>query len=100
MKLSIQSQKLTGQYGIEAAYRMIREAGFEAIDWNLDTEWKISEVKTAKKLENLCIFEKSQDEIDAYFAVELAEIHKNGLEITQAHAPFNAHSENNPNVLD
>ena len=100
MKLSIQSQRITGQYGIEAAYRMIREAGFEAIDWNIDVEWDFNRVKSAERLENLCIFEKSQAEIDAYFAAELSEIRKNGLEITQAHAPFPAYRAGRPDILE
>lgn len=100
MKISIQSQRLTGQYGIEKAYRMIREAGFEAVDWNIDTEWKFDEVKTAEKLENLCIFEKSQDELDTYFAAELAEMRKNGLDLTQAHAPFPCYEGGRPDILE
>ena len=100
MKISVQSQRLTGQYGIEKAYRLIREAGFEAIDWNIDTEWVFKDVLSAQKLENLCIFEKSQAEIDAYFADELQEIRKNGLTITQAHAPFGCYESHRPDVLE
>jgi len=100
VKISTQSQRLTGQYGIRDAYRMIREAGFEAIDWNIDTEWSFAAVKTAEKLENLCIFEKSQDEIDAHFAEELAAIRENGLEITQAHAPFGCYEGGRPDILE
>lgn len=100
MKISTQSQKLTGQYGIREAYRMIREAGFEAIDWNIDTEWNFKEVTAAEKLEGLCIFEKSQAEIDAHFAKELAAIRENGLEITQAHAPFGCYAPRRPDILE
>jgi len=100
MKISTQSQKLTGQYGVETAYRMIREAGFEAIDWNIDVEWDFNEVKTAQKLEGLCIFEKSQTEIDAHFAKELEEIRRNGLTITQAHAPFGCYDTRRPDILE
>ncbi|MBQ9805732.1 MAG: sugar phosphate isomerase/epimerase [Clostridia bacterium] len=100
MKISVQSQRLTGQYGIREAYRMIREAGFEAIDWNIDTEWSFKEVTAAEKLEGLCIFERSQEEIDAYFAEELAAIRENGLEITQAHAPFGCYETGRPDVLE
>ena len=47
----------------ELIVTIVNRGGFEA-------------VKKAEKLENLCIFEKSQEEIDAYFADELAEIEK------------------------
>ncbi len=36
MKLSVQNGNLAYVFGKETTYRMIREAGFEAIDWNLD----------------------------------------------------------------
>lgn len=100
MKICIQSQRLVSQYGAEDAYRMIREAGFEGIDWNIDTEWNFSAVKAAERLEDLCIFEKSQEEIDAHFAEELAIIRKNGLEIRQAHAPFPCYAPNRPDILE
>ena len=63
MKLSIQSQNLVDTFGAKQAYSLIREAGFEAIDWNIDTAWDFDEVKKSKELKNLCIFEKSLDEI-------------------------------------
>ncbi len=100
MKLCIQSERLVSQYGAKDAYRMIREAGFEAIDWNVDTAWNFSKVKEAEKLENLCIFEKSQEEIKAHFAEELAIIRENGLEISQAHAPFPCYAPGRPDILE
>lgn len=100
MKISIQSETLVKYYGMEDAYGMIRAAGFEAIDWNIDTSWNFDEVKTAEKLENLCIFEKSIDEIRAHYAKELELIRKNGLEIVQAHAPFECYAPQRPDVTE
>ena len=99
MKISMQS-RITELHGIENGYRMLREAGFEAIDWSLHTTWDFEAVKKAEKLENLCIFEKSQEEIDAYFADELAAIRANGLEISQAHAPFDCYAPGRPDILE
>jgi len=100
MKLSIQSESLVKYYGMEDAYRMIREAGFEAIDWNIDTCWDFDAVKNAEKLEGLCLFEKSPEEVRAHYAEELAVIRKNGLEITQAHAPFECYAPGRPDILE
>lgn len=100
MKISIQTGDLTTQYGIENGYRMIAEAGFEAVDWNLDHALSFSEVKAAEKLEELSIFEKSMDEILAYYDEELSAMKKNNLSITQAHAPFPADLPGRPEVLD
>ena len=88
MLLTIQTGNVVDELGFEAGYKALREAGFEAIDWNIDVVWNKESLERTEKLEDFCIFERSQEEIDAYFADELAEIHKNGLEITQAHAPF------------
>ena len=100
MKICIQSETLLSHFGAKKTYRMIREAGFEAIDWTIDVAWKFSEVLAAEKLENLCIFEKSREEIAAYYAEELAEIRANGLTISQAHAPFPCYAPNRPDVLE
>ena len=99
MKLSIQSQNLVDTFGAKQAYSIIREAGFEAIDWNIDHSLKIN-LANVEKLENHCIFEKSMDEIMAYYKEELDAIRENGLTITQAHAPFPAYRIQRPETLD
>ena len=100
MKISMQSQDLVDEIGIELAYRYIKEAGFEAIDWNIDHAWSFSEILKAEKLENLCIFEKDTNAALEYYREELEEIRKNGLEISQAHAPFPAYDPRCPELLD
>ena len=100
MKLSVQSQTFVNDFGTEATYRMLREAGFEAIDWNIDVELSASDVKKADRLEGLTVFEKTQEEIHAYFAEELSVIRKNGLAISQAHAPFPCYLPQRFDVLD
>ena len=100
MKISVQSQNLVDQYGVEQAYGMIARAGFEAVDWNIDHAWNFAEVRAAKNPEGLCIFEKPMEEILAYYADELDAMKRNGLTIAQAHAPFGAYAYENPAVLD
>lgn len=100
MKLVIQSQSLVNDLGYEAAYRTIRESGFEGIDWNLNTAWKFKEVTAAEKLKDLCVFEKPLPEIMAHYEEELSYIRKNGLEISQAHAPFSSYAPYREDILD
>ena len=100
MKICIQSQDIIDEYGIEEGYRRISEAGFEAIDWNIDHAWIYSELKASKTLENLCIFEKSMDEILKYYEAELGEIRKYGLSISQCHSPFPAFVAGRPECFD
>ncbi|MBQ8431894.1 MAG: sugar phosphate isomerase/epimerase [Clostridia bacterium] len=100
MKLCIQSENLVERFGIENAYRMIKEAGFEAIDWNLDKAWKFKVVTAASELKDLCVFEKSLPEILEHYEEELSHIRQNGLVISQAHAPFGAYVPYREDVLD
>lgn len=100
MELSVQSQNLVDDYGADAAYRMIKDAGFAAIDWNIDHAWSYAEVKKADKLAGLCIFEESLDIILDYYSEELDCIRKNGLKITQAHSPFPAYEPGRGDILE
>ena len=98
MLLSIQTGNLVDEMGF-GAYRMFREAGFEAIDWNLDHAWKFSRVSKAEELEGLCVFEKPLGEILAAYADEVAAIRDAGLVITQAHAPFAPYDVGRTDIL-
>ena len=100
MKISMQTGSLVTEYGPKAAYKMIAEAGFEAVDWNIDNALKFADVKAADKLEGLCIFEKTIPEIFAYYEDELSAMKENNLTITQAHAPFPPDLPGRPEVLD
>lgn len=100
MRICIQSQDLVDNYGFADAYRMIREAGFTGIDWNLDHAWDFKKVEKAPELRGLCVFEKSLPEIMEYYREELDAIRANGLAISQAHAPFGGFSSDRPDILD
>ena len=100
MKICMQTQNMVGRVGAKQAYRMFREAGFEAIDWSLDQSWNSSVVCSSKELKGLCIFEKDLDEIMAYYAEELACIQENGLKISQAHAPTPAYTRGRYDLLE
>jgi sugar phosphate isomerase/epimerase len=99
MKLCVQTGDVVDRLGIKKGYAAIREAGFEAIDWNLDHAWNGSDIRD-RTYRGKCIFEKSSDEIISHYARELEEIQNNSLEISQAHAPFPAYSKGDPDFLD
>ena len=96
MLISIQSGSVVADVGPEKGYRMLREAGFEAIDWNL--YWGEANVQAGKF--SGCIFEKNPEEVLAYYKNDLEQIRKNGLVITQAHAPFPAYVKGVPGVVE
>ena len=89
MDISVQNGGLTRFWGDEKGYQMIRDAGFDGIDWNIDNAWSSKELN--QKIMNHCIFEDSVEEILAHYQKELEAIRAAGLKIFQAHAPFPAY---------
>ena len=100
MRISSDTSTMVRQFGAKDAFRMIREAGFDAVDWGIDTDWKIAQIGAAECLEGHTVFEKTLPEIETYFAEQLTEIRRNGLAITQAHAPFPAYLPGRPDILE
>ena len=102
MLISTQNGGL-GRFKPKQYYKMIKEAGFEAIDWNLDHGWTREDV-LANGVKAECIFTKEMDEILAYWNDQLNAIRENGLIIGQAHAPFPAYTlaynNRHPDFLD
>ncbi len=99
MKLCIQSGGVIEHLGHEVGYAMFREAGFAAIDWNIDHAIARKDMKSSA-LKDICIFERPLADCLAHYADELAAIRANGLEISQAHAPFPAYLPERPELLD
>jgi sugar phosphate isomerase/epimerase len=91
MRICVQNGGITNRLGFDEGYRLIAEAGFEAIDWNIDVHLQNDKVAKAPELRDLCIFDKSLDEMLEFFAPELDAIKRNGLQIAQAHAPFGSY---------
>lgn len=99
MKPCIQTGDIVDRLGMEKGYALFRQAGFEAIDWNLDHAWKSSDFRKGTYKGN-CIFEKPLDEVISHYEAELNIIKKNGLTVSQAHAPFPAWLPDCPEILD
>ncbi len=99
MYISVQSGGIVPEWNdMEAGYRMIREAGFDGIDWNLDHAWDRVQVKKGQM--GYCIFQEPLEKVHEYYAQELAIIRKNGLKLLQAHAPFPAYVKGADGFVD
>ncbi|MBR7187746.1 MAG: sugar phosphate isomerase/epimerase [Clostridia bacterium] len=86
MKIAVQTAGIVNRFGVEEGFRMIREAGFEAVDANLDLWLTPKQIRGGELQESL--FEKSDAEIVEYCAPIIDALSRNGLTVTQAHAPF------------
>ena len=100
MRIATLTLPTVKKFGLAEGYKMIREAGFDAIDWGLYQAPKRQELIASTDLKGLSIFEKELPEIHAHFAEELAEIRKNGLAFAQCHAPFPPYVPGRPDVLE
>ena len=95
MKIGIQTAGIPYDFGAREGYQMIKDAGFETVDWNIDIQLRSADIKGNTVAGN--IFEKSLDEMLAYYKEDLDAIRAAGLTISQAHAPFNFY-QNDPNA--
>ena len=99
MDICVQSGGIITRTNEEFCYASIREAGFTTIDWNIDRNLKPADIK-ALTYAGKSVFERSFEEVWQHHQEELAIIKKNGLTISQAHAPFPAYVPGHPEVLE
>ena len=101
MRIGIQSGATTQELGFAQAYSLYRAAGFKTVDVNINNEVKNETAFRDGDFDRAgSIFERSMEEILAHFEPELREIQKNGLEISQAHAPFPTYVPGKPESLE
>lgn len=85
MKISLQTGNVLDRFGIEEGFRLIKEAGFEAVDLNMDhCLWP------AQISQGDCsgFYDQTDEEILEACRPYKEAAAKYGLTITQAHAPF------------
>lgn len=99
MKLSLESGTLPLRFGIEKGYELIREAGFEGIDWSLDQAIPHKAISSLN-YEGKCLFEKSLDELLSYYEPVLRALKENELSVCQAHAVFPSWVDGHAEVID
>ena len=99
MDISITINTFANRFGIEEGCRMVKEAGFEAVDWGLAV-WNSGLLRANNGFPPENIFDKEMDEIIAHYQPMIDALKKYGLRIGQAHAPFNPYHHNNPDLLD
>ena len=85
MKLSICTWHLEKRFGVEKTFRMIKKAGFDALDYNID-DW----CGTLEDLQSCTSFGMSENEVRAHYTNVYEIARREGLEIGQTHAVFGA----------
>ncbi len=85
MKIGVQTGGIEEHFGTDGAYRVIKEAGFDAVDVNFDHLLGVSQIN---KHEHVPAFDAEGDEMLAYFKPWKDAAEKYGIDNYQAHAPF------------
>ena len=99
MKIGVQTGDVIKDFGIEEGYRMIKAAGFECLDFNLDHALDAKTLGSGT-YKGHSVIEGGVGAVIAQYAAELDTIRRNGLEITQMHAPFPSYVSGKPETLD
>ncbi|MBR2370397.1 MAG: sugar phosphate isomerase/epimerase [Clostridia bacterium] len=86
LKIGVQSSRWYDKNDPLESLKFIKECGFEAIDFNIDTE--ISIKKLAESGIYPTIFDKSIEELRDYYAPLKQALEATGVVISQMHAPF------------
>ncbi|HPJ02790.1 MAG TPA: sugar phosphate isomerase/epimerase family protein [Candidatus Limiplasma sp.] len=93
MKIGIQSSHVLDQFGYDVGMRMLSDAGFEAIDFNMDHELPGEKIKEGSRFG---ILYQTEAEVIDYFRPLKAAADTYHIEIAQIHAPFPSYVENKP----
>lgn len=84
-KISVQTAGPQNTLGVDGAYRAIKEAGFDAVDANVDALYSYSDIVNCRPS---AIFSASDKETVEHFLPWGTAAKKYGLENYQAHSPF------------
>lgn len=101
MRIIINTAGTINSFDAETTYKMIKDAGFDGVDWNIvqcKSGWVAADVR--KGIFKPTIFDYSVDDLYNYLKPEYDIIMKNGLEIAQAHAQFPPYCANHPEFLE
>ena len=83
MKLSISTRYLETRFGYRKAFAMIKNAGFDALDYNIDDR-----CATAEDFFSTNAYQMSEDELRRYYTEMYEYIRSLGLYVGQTHAVF------------
>ena len=83
--IGVQTGELTRIYGVDGAYRAIKEAGFDAVDVNLD---ELLPGSAIRELRRAPVFDAEGEESLSFFKPWKDAAAQTGLVNSQAHAPF------------
>lgn len=100
MDISVFCNDMREKYGIEKCYKMIKDAGFDAVDWDPGKMWRITITSQTGVIPQDCLLLRDFEEIKEQYKKERDCINKAGLKIAQAHAPIAVYFKHNRKFED
>lgn len=85
LKVGVQTKGILPEHEVWEGFRMIKNAGFEKIDFNLDTFLKNSDIY-AGKINSF--FDRDMEQLKEYFLPYLEAMKQYGITPSQMHAPY------------
>lgn len=95
--IGVQTKGILPEMGLEEGVAKIAAAGFERVDFNLDTFLKNSDIY-AGRINSF--FDEDLDVLLAFFREYKKEFEKNGIKPSQMHAPYPILVPNRPDVTE
>lgn len=86
LKIGVQTANILDAFGIDKGFEMIRDAGFDCVDFNIDH--CLPGGKIVKGEVHGSFFDQTDEEIKAFFAPYVEAAKKYGISFSQTHAPF------------
>lgn len=99
-KILVATCGLIQYWSADDTFRMIHEAGFDGVDWNIPilSGWDREAIKRGTYAPG--IFAESVDEMLRFYRPQLDAAEKYGVEIRQIHAPFPCYVQDFPEFCD
>lgn len=97
LKVGVQSGPWYNENDPDGSFRYIRECGFEAVDFNIDTKLPGDNIRKGPLT---TFFDQSIEELKDFYRPMKEAAEKNGITISQMHAPFPLWVKDNEAVND
>lgn len=91
MKISVQTGSIFQKMSIEESFKLFSEAGFDGVDFNINTDYPSRDIAAGKPSE---LFERDDEDILEFYRPYKETAAKYNIEFSQAHAPFPTYVQN------
>lgn len=85
LQIGMLTQGIIRDENVDEGYRLMKEAGFDCVDFNFDTYLSINDIFAGKIND---VYDRPMEEIWEDFKPHMDAINKYGLTVGQTHAPF------------